>query len=238
MKKFFLLIFCIILMPKAYCTQNIEDDIISPDGTIAPKRNVIQSFFHKKKKDIKTQLELPEYGYSGVLPNLEAEFEYKKENVVQSKKNYSNEEANGELMLDAPFSDPLFLDTIIKKDKNSNYVNDLIKIKETLEKLRFCILNEKPIQMFNANVNILDLQTKALEKKYQNSTYNGCKSLLAIQRVNYDAKLLGNLKYDAKFYSRYMPIENTQYNSQNVGAEGKKLLGEIEATLFEISNAK
>ena len=142
------------------------------------------------------------------------------------------------LLLDAPLNDPLFLDVIIKKEKTSDYVNDIVKIKETLERLRQCINDNASIQFFNANVNVLDLQTTNLERKYQYSAYAQSNSFYAIRHVNYSAKVLGNLKYDANFYSRYMPLQDSVYSPNNIKAKSAALLDEIDRTIFEIGNAQ
>ena len=162
----------------------------------------------------------------------------KKESIKSTPKQYSEKDIKDGLLLDAPLDDPLFLDVIIKKDKNSDYLNDLMKVKETLEKLKECINTNASIQFFNANVNVLDLQTKNLERKYQYTAYAQTNSYYAVRHVNYSAKVLGNLKFDANFYSRYMPLQDSIYTPQNIRVQSNALLEEIDRTIFEIGNAR
>lgn len=238
MKKIFIIIFIFFLSTHiVICADNA---IINPDGTYnQPKKesivSKISSFF---KKDKKTNVNLEGKGYYGTLPDINKDFEDKKE-ATQTipQKQYSEKDLKDGLLLDAPLNDPLFLDVIIKKEKNSDYVNDLIKIKETLERLRECIKNNASIQFFNANVNVLDLQTTNLEKKYQYSAYAQTNSYYAVRHVNYSAKVLGNLKFDANFYSRYMPVGDSVYAPKNIKEQSEALLNEIERTIFEIGNA-
>ena len=241
MKKIFLVIFIFFTLfnPQAFCADN--NAIINPNGTYnqPKKESIISKISNFFKKDKKPDVNLEGKGYYGTIPDINKDFEHKKE-ATQTipQKQYSEKDLKDGLLLDAPLNDPLFLDVIIKKDKNSDYVNDLMKIKETLEKLRECIKNDASIQFFNANVNVLDLQTTNLEKKYQYSAYAQTNSYYAVRHVNYSAKVLGNLKFDANFYSRYMPIQDSVYAPKNIKEQSAALLNEIEQTIFEIGNAQ
>ena len=80
--------------------------------------------------------------------------------------------------------------------------------------------------------------TGHLEKKYGFSAYAQSNSFYAIRHVNYSAKVLGNLKYDANFYSRYMPLQDSVYSPNNIKIKSAALLEEIDKTIFEIGNAQ
>ncbi len=234
-----LLIFTLFICPCAFCDD--ENILINPNGTYnrPKKENIITKITNLFKKEKKAATETQNKGYYGTLPDVTGDFDYKRETTqTQPKKQYSEKDLKDGLLLDAPLNDPLFLDVIIKKDKTSDYVNDVMKIKETLEKLRECINNNASIQFFNANVNVLDLQTTNLEKKYQYTAYAQSNSYYAIRHVNYSAKILGNLKFDANFYSRYMPVADSVYAPKNIEAQSSALLDEIEKTIFEIGNAQ
>lgn len=224
------------------CAKNMTDittDIgVNADETVLAPEKAFFTFLRKKKKEAKKALNIPENGYRGVLPDIEAEFEYKKETTTTSPKSYEKVEPYGGLLIDAPQDDPLFLDVIMKKGKETTYVDDVVKIRETLEKLRSCIVNQRPIQFFNANVNVLDLQIKKIEKKYSNTPWAYTNSYYALVHVNYSAKILGNLKYDANFYSRYMPVSDTDYSKDNIEKQSILLIDEIDRTIFEIGNIK
>ncbi len=241
MKKIFLVIFIFFAFfnSQAFCAN--DDTIINPNGTYnqPKKESIVSKISNFFKRDKKPDVNLEGKGYYGTIPDINKDFEHKKE-ATQTipQKQYSEKDLKDGLLLDAPLNDPLFLDVIIKKDKNSDYVNDLMKIKETLEKLKECIKNNASIQFFNANVNVLDLQTTNLEKKYQYSTYAQTNSYYAVRHVNYSAKVLGNLKFDANFYSRYMPIQDSVYAPKNIKEQSAALLNEIEQTIFEIGNAQ
>ena len=59
---------------------------------------------------------------------------------------------------------------IIKKEPDSEYVQDIQKTKQALTKLKKCIEEQGDIQRFNANVNMVELQVQNLKKKYDDKS--------------------------------------------------------------------
>ena len=135
--------FSLILIFLAYFfTMNIvccgEDFFIDTNFTesknkmeLPGKKKSKFNFFNKKEKK-KTQFnyvtnqeeEIPQ-GYYGTLPNIEADFKYKQQHSATSKeldfkKIDEDEELNEQNLKPAPVDDALFLDMVIKKEKNSN----------------------------------------------------------------------------------------------------------------------
>lgn len=178
-------------------------------------------------------------GYYGVLPNIEREFNYlrKSNGSTNQGGKYSNslEEEN---LKKAPIADDLFLDIILKKKKDTQYIKDVLKISSALERFRDCIDRSCDIQQFNANVNLIDLYAKRLEKDYENKPESANQSYYMIRNVAYLAKLQGNLKYDANYYSKYMPLQNTVYSKENIDKKEQELLHEINKTIFELKQFK
>ena len=132
----FVLVFA-FFAPCAYCTDS--STIINPDGTYnqPKKESIIDKIKNFFKRDKKTPQDTAGKGYYGKLPDINTDFEYKRDtNDTTPKRQYSEQDLKDGLLLDAPLNDPLFLDVIIKKEKTSDYVNDIVKIKETLERLR------------------------------------------------------------------------------------------------------
>ena len=139
-----------------------------------PVQNVARAVEKTKKKGlfskqtIKTRFnyatnqeeEIPQ-GYYGTLPDIKSDFAYKKQAGPSSKeidiKVPNEDELNEENFKPAPFDDDLFLDMVIKKEPNSQYVNDIQKIKFALNKLKNCLENKGDIQLYNGCVNVLEL---------------------------------------------------------------------------------
>lgn len=192
------------------------------------------SFFKKKNKK---EDEITS-GYYGTLPEISRDFEYlnQKTNTTKEIDAIIPDDENEAEYKSAPYDDTLFLDVIVKKDKASTYVNDIQKTKHALSVLKKCIEENGNIQRFNAGVNVLDLQVKNLKTKYENKSESLKESYSEILLTNYYAKLLGNLKYDANYYSRYVPTMQGQYSEENVGKKEQELLNKINKTIFLINS--
>lgn len=233
--------------PKPKYEQKV-DDIKEKIKEEKEKKQEKKGFFSKfKKQDKKFNYSTNKYeeipqGYYGQLPNIEADFGYKKQ---YSKTTAQDDilvpdavEKNEENFKKAPFDDALFLDVIVKEEKSSTYVNDLQRVKYALNNLKNCIEQKGDIQRFNACVNLVDLYTKNLKIKYQNKPESHKESYMQILASNYYAKELGNLKYDAGYYSKYIPVNNGKYSSQNIDLKEKNLLNKVNKTIFLINQER
>jgi len=202
------------------------------------KKKKITGFETKKRFNPETNEteEIPR-GYYGTLPNIQEDFKYKQQTSSSPKQidALPLDEVDKETFKPAPFDDSLFLDVIIKKQEDSTYLKDLHKIKFTLNNLKDCIENSCDIQKYNATVNLLDLQCKNLKTKYENKIEETKESYLELLNTNYYAKTLGNLKFDANYYARYIPTNEGQYSKDNITLEEEKLLIRINRTIFLIN---
>ncbi len=183
--------------------------------------------------------EIPQ-GYYGSLPNINQDFSYKKQGSTTSTQDVDamlpKENMEDKDLKPAPYDDSLFLDVIVKKEKASNYVNDVQKTKLALANLKKCIEENGDIQRFNGCVNMVELYSKNLQKKYENKSDSLRESYIDILNTNYHAKVLGNLLYDANYYSRYIPTAEGKYSKQNIENKKQDLLKRINKTLFLIAN--
>ena len=262
---FILIVFVIFLMiNQAYCQEDFFIDTYFEDTKnskpkyeqkiddikekIGEKKEEKKGFFSKfKKKDKKFNYSTNKYedtpkGYYGSLPDIEADFNYKKQYSKSSPQEDilipDDVEKKEENFQKAPFDDALFLDVIVKQEKSSTYVNDLQRVKYALNSLKKCIEEKGDIQRFNGCVNVVDLYTKNLKTKYQNKPESHKESYIQILNSNYYAKELGNLKYDAGYYSKYIPVNDGKYSSQNIDLKEKNLLNKINKTLFLINQER
>lgn len=218
---------------NAKADKNISTDKIKK--SIGVKKEKF-SFFKRKNKEQEEKK-----GYYGSLPDINKELQYKKQ---QSSKTSSqtdlkmpqDEKLNEENLKPAPFDDSLFLDMVIKKEKNSEYINDIQKIKFALNNLKKCLEENGNIQRFNGCVNVLELYVQNLKKKYDNKNESYKESYIELLNTNYYAKLLGNLKYDANYYARYVPVNEGQYSENNILSKEEDLLNRINRTLFLLNN--
>ena len=191
MKKFlFSLVFILLAnfftINSAYCEEDffIDSNFVEAKNKMKiPSSKVAKSIEKTKKKGlfskqkIKTKFnyatnkeeEIPQ-GYYGTLPDIEADFAYKKQHLPSSNQTDMKipvaDEFVEENLKPAPFDDALFLDMVIKKEKDSDYVKDIQKTKMALTNLKNCIEEEGDIQRFNACVNMVEMYVQNLKKKY------------------------------------------------------------------------
>ena len=260
-----LIIFLIFLMiNQAYCQEDFfidtyfeetknpkpkyEQKVDDIKEKIKEKKEEKKGFFAKFKKQKKEfnyssnkYEEIPK-GYYGKLPDIEADFKYKKQYSKSSPETDiivpNDKEKKEDNFQKAPFDDALFLDVIVKQEKSSTYVNDLQRVKYAFNSLKKCIEQKGDIQRFNACVNLVDLYTKNLKTKYQNKPESHKESYLEILASNYYAKELGNLKYDSNYYSKYIPVNNGKYSSQNIDIKEQALLNKVNKTIFLINQER
>ena len=196
----------------------------------------------KKQKRYNSQSnkyeEIPQ-GYYGTLPNIGQDFEYKKSKpapTATAQDSYIPSDKIDETNLKPAPNDTLFLDVIVKKEKDSNYIIDIQKTKMALNNLKKCIEEKGDIQRFNGCVNMVDLYSKNLQKKYENKSDSLRESYNDILNTNYHAKVLGNLLYDSNYYARYIPTSTGKYSKENIEMQKQELLHKINKTLFLIAN--
>jgi len=200
-------------------------------------KKIKKSFFKKKKQEPEEQK-----GYYGTLPNINEAFKYKTQtNSTSPKTNskvYDTDTVEDDSLKPAPVNDALFLDIIVKKEKTSTYVNDIQRTKTALYNLKNCIEQKGNIQRFNGCVNMVDLYVKNLMEKYENKSESLKESYISILRTNNDAKILGNLMYDANYYTKYIPTSTGEYSKDNIEIQQEKLLNKINKTLFLINEER
>ena len=227
-KSFILFLLSFAIISVAYCDEALPN-------SSKQKQGVFSKLLHKKNK----KPDVEQKGYYGTIPNIEKNFEYKKDHASNSPKTDANiptpEELKQDNLKSLPLNDKLLLDNVIKKPDSSNYVNDIQRTRVALENLKKCIEEKGTIQRFNGCVNVLDLYVQNLEKKYSNTSDTMRTSYFEIVDTTYASKTLGNLLYDANYYSRYIPTNEGKYSEENLALEKQNLLNRINKTLFLIS---
>ena len=146
--------------------ENAQNAILKAGGK--PTDESLSKLTKKEKQDL--LLKYQDKGYYGTLPNIEREFDYIKQ--ISRKTNLSDKYKDtliDEMNLKKTPDNDLFLDVILKKEKDSKYTKDALRMIPILEKFRGCIMEFCGIQKFNANVNLVDLYTRRLEKDYGNT---------------------------------------------------------------------
>lgn len=236
-------------MQQTYESQNERNyPIKQTNSTLAPnmagqasgspnlkKQGFFDKLFNKKNKQKAKFDEDINSGYKGTLPDINKEFNYKTQKAKSIKKETNNaEEYTPEEFQNSKIDDPLFLDTILNKTGTSKYVQDMLKVMRFLESFRIIVQNHDDVQKFNANVNLLDLYTKRIQKLYDNAPEASDEAYYLLLNLSYKAKVLGNLKFDSNYYSKFSPVAGTQYDPSNIYEEDNKFLIDLDKTIFAI----
>lgn len=261
MMRIIILLFLLLLINPSYAENSLYDLDLPPELMLGAKDRAIKGMSSEinvsKKATPKANIAMPqttkkkglskffskknkpafddESGYKGTLPSIKSEFKYKaKHDIPIDKKGDSPDNYTPEEFQKSKIDDPLFLDVILDKEKPSSYIKDMLQVMHFLETFRKVIENNSDIQRFNANVNLLDLYARRIEKLYSEKPEGMSPSYYQLLDLAYKAKVLGNLKYDANYYSKFSPITGTKYEAQNIKKEEEKLLVDLDKTVFLI----
>lgn len=182
--------------------------------------------FAKKKKEGQ--------GYVGNLPVISKYFQYKqKSSTPVMDNNVITDPVSKENLIKGPTNDAVFVDVIVKKKKPSKYYDEILSIIPIAEKLRKITKEEGlNIQKYNSGVNTFDLYVTRLQRNYANKQESMTESYNMLQEVNYRAKVLGNLKYESNFYSKYKPVLEEEYTPEYLKMHDEILVKELDKTIF------
>lgn len=233
--------------PKTPRIQDVEVQKLQNQTMLKEEKDTLFGTWKKNRKEKQAQKaksinDMPK-GYYGTLPDIYRDFKYKKKTPSTPKdtdlKAPTLEELDEEEFQEAPFSDTLFLDNIIKKEKTSDYINNLQKVKYALTKLKEALEEESAqIQKINASINVFDLYVMNLKIKYENQKEANLESYKELLLVDYQAKVFGNLLFDSAYYSKIIPVQDGKYSANNLEVEKKKLLNKVNKVLFLIIEEK
>ena len=181
-------------------------------------------------------------GYVGTLPNVEAEFEYlKKESSEKSQAPYSIEQLdkmNEEKLRPIPREDDNYVDIIIKKDKTTQYTNDVNSVILILEKLRKCLNTNQDIQKFNAIVSNLIDNVEYIRQKYKDkpeSNYLSYNKMITLSSLARDTANFRTQGLKVQQYLPYTSSEN-QYTKENLDIKLEILFENVNETLYILKN--
>ena len=211
--------------------ENVNTAILK---TGKPTDQNLQNLSRKQKNAILSKYQ--NQGYYGTLPNIEREFDYlKQHNKTTALDGKYKDTLIDEMNLQkSPLQDDLFLDVILKKGKDTKYTKAVLSFIPMFERFRTCISENCNIQKFNANVNLIDLSARKLEKDFGYSPESSSESYYLIRNIAYLSKLQGNLKYEANFYSKYMPLQGSIYSKENIEKKDMELILELDKTIFAL----
>jgi hypothetical protein len=181
-------------------------------------------------------------GYLGTLPNIDAEFQYLKEEVSdKTQAPFSVEELdeqNAKELKPIPRDNDDYVDIIIKKDKTSKYMNEVSKVVDILHKLRSCINNQQDIQKFNAIVSNFIDHVEHIRVEYQDKPERFFVSYSKLIALANEARDVATFRMQGRLNEKYFPYtsEDNIYTRENLDVKLTNLVNNVSDMIFIINN--
>lgn len=179
-------------------------------------------------------------GYVGTLPNVLEKFEtmqpQKAPQVFEAVDGFNDQNQ----IKPIPRDNPAFVNIILKKDKTSQYVNDLNEIILIVQKVEKSLENKEDVQKFNAVSNYLNEDVKVFREKYKNKSEGSYISFKKLMQLNTYVQTISQLRAESSVYSPYLPYTDKGYiySPNNINQQMDYLLKEVEDTLVILQETK
>lgn len=190
------------------------------------------AFWNKKNKAL--EQELQGKGYAGNLPDIGEKIERSKTKVTTPVFEAQEGFDNPAELKPVPKDNPAFINIIQKKDKTSQFVNDVNEVIPMLEKLVDCIEDNESLQLFITKANLLTLNIDNMVEKYSGKPESYYESFRKLQEVNRYVKSISLLRKEAVTYQRYLAYSESGsiYNPENINQQLQYLLEELNTAIL------
>lgn len=189
----------------------------------------------------KAKLTIPEgSGYVGTLPDITKRFQNAEPAQTSPSFEYTDGFNNPNEIKPAPRNNPAFVNIIMKKDKTSQYINDLNEIISILEKLQNTIEEKDNVQVFNAKSYFLKENVEYFRDKYKNKAEESYISFKKLMQLNTHIQSVAQLRLEKEIYSPYVTVEQSGniFSQNNINNQLDYLLQEIKDTLVTLKEAR
>ena len=190
------------------------------------------AFWNKKNKAL--EQELQGKGYAGNLPDIGEKIERSKTKVTTPVFEAQEGFDNPAELKPVPKDNPAFINIIQKKDKTSQFVNDVNEVIPMLEKLVDCIEDNESLQLFITKANLLTLNIDSMAEKYEGKPESYYETFRKLQEVNRYVKSISLLRKEAVTYQRYLAYSESGsiYNPENINQQLQYLLEELNTAIL------
>lgn len=195
------------------------------------------NIFAKKKESV----QIPSgSGYVGTLPDLEERFKKSETKEVEPSFEYKDGFNDQHAIKPAPRNNPAFINIIMKKDKTSQYINDLNSIIPMVEKLQTIIETDGNVQRFNAQAYFLKENVEYFRDKYKNKAEESYISFRKLMQLNTHIQALAQLRLESEAYSPYVTTAQSgnMFSQNNIDVQLDYLLEDVKKTLVVLKEAK
>ena len=174
-------------------------------------------------------------GYIGTLPDLTGDYTHKNPTTDKPVTSIPSKDFNSEKVIKPiPENDPTFVNIILKRDKASQYVNDVNEFIPILESLYDLIDDEEGVQLFNAKVYFLTKSVDYFRDKYANKPESQFVSYKKLMELSTHANSIALLRNEAQKYNPYLAYsgEGYLYNPNNIQQQLGYLKSEIKEVIL------
>lgn len=189
-----------------------------------------------KTTDTTGQNVLEQKGYTGTLPDILDKFQPSK--PAKATPVFEAEEGfdDPDKLKPVPRDNPAFVNIILKKDKNSNYINDINAIIPLVEGLIDSIEAEDDVQRFVAKAINLDYRIGALKNTYEGKPEGYYISYTKLMSLGMHIKAIAELRKEGAQYNRYLAYQaaGSIYAPDNINKELQYLLEELQDVLITL----
>ena len=133
-----------------------------------------------------------------------------------------------------PRDNPAFVNIMLKKDKTSEYVNDINDFIPMLEKIYDAIEDKDSVQLFNAKVYFFNKHADFMRTKYEQKPESEYISFKKLMELNTHAKSIAMLRSEALKYNPYLAYSGAGYiyDPNNIDQQLEYLKEEVQKTIL------
>lgn len=179
-------------------------------------------------------------GYVGTLPDVTQKFQPSVPKESEPEFEYKDGFNNQDDIKPAPRDNPAFVNIIIKRDKTSQYINDLNSIIMIVEKMQDLIEDSANVQKFNSESYFLKTNVEYFRDKYKNSAEGSYISFKKLMQLNTHVQAVSQLRLERESYSPYVTAAQSgnMFSKNNIDVQINYLLDDIKSTLVVLKEAK
>ena len=174
-------------------------------------------------------------GYKGSLPNIDNEFEFLRTTPKITKPifNTMDEFSSQPHYKKVPRENKSYIDIILKKDRTSEYINDLNDVIPILEKMKKCIETQGSIQKFNAIASSIIDHADYISEKYAEKPERFYISFSKLQNIAAQARAVATLRCESQIYIKYLTYQGDGqiYSKESVQQQIYLFEEELENTI-------
>lgn len=172
-------------------------------------------------------------GYVGTLPDIESGFPKAETGQTEPSFDYQDGFNDPYKIKPAPKNNPSFVNIIMKKDKTSQYINDLNYIISIIEDLQTDIEDNQNVQKFNAQSYFLKENVDYFRDKYKNKAEESYISYRKLLQLNSHVQTIAQLRLESEAYSPYVTAQGSGniFTNNNIDNQLNYLMKEIQETL-------